>query len=63
MKFYCLWQRTSKRENDRILLNFQVPLNTRTNSNFGAFGGPGLHGPSGHYVGPQGCPSTRIVTK
>ena len=23
----------------------------------------GLHGPTGHYVGPRGCSSTRIVTK
>ena len=36
-----------------------------TNSNFEFLGGPwlGLDGPSGHYVGPHGRSSTRIVTK
>ena len=40
-------------------------LNSLNNSNSGAFGGPwpGLHGPSGHYMGPDGCSSTRNVTK
>ena len=46
-----------------------MSLNSLHNSNFGAFLGGGggawlgLHGPSGHYMGPHGCPSTRIVTK
>ena len=41
----------------------QVSLTSLCDSNFGAFGGP-WHGlPSGHYVGPHGCSSTRIVTK
>ena len=47
------------------LKNFQVPLNSLHNCNFGAFGGAtlGVHGPSSHYVGPHGRSSTRIVHK
>ena len=42
----------------RTLSATEPPTNT-------GFGGSwlGLHGPSGHYVGPHGCPSTCIVTK
>ena len=49
IKFYCLSARHLK----------------EGGGNFGAFGGPWhrLHRPSGHYVGPQGCSSTRIVTE
>ena len=43
----------------QIFENFQVPLNCL----FEAFGGPGLQGPSSHYVGPHGRSSTRIATK
>jgi hypothetical protein len=64
-KMYCCRQGTSKREKNRIFENFQVPLNSLSTSNLGAFGGPwlGLHGPSGHYLGPMGAQSTHIVTK
>ena len=42
-----------------------MSLNNLRNSNFGILGGPwhGLHRPRGHYMGPHGCSSTRIVTK
>ena len=45
--------------------SFQVSLNSPHNSNFGASEGPWhrVHRPSGHYAGPHGCSSTRIVTK
>ena len=46
--------------------NFQLPLNSQNNSTFwGLLRGPwlGLHGPSGHYVGPHEGSNTRIVTK
>ena len=44
------------------LCTHQVPLNRLQIGILGLSGG-GVHGPSGHYVGPYGCSSTRIVTK
>ena len=43
----------------------QMPLNHLQTAILKLLGGPwlGLYGPSGHYVGPHGCSSTRIVTK
>ena len=43
----------------------QMPLNHLQTAILKLLGGPwlGLHGPSGHYVGPPWCSSTRVVTK
>ena len=43
----------------------QMPLNRLQTAMLKLLRGPrlGLDGPSGHYVGPHGCSSTRIVTK
>ena len=42
-----------------------APQSTYAKIILGLLGGPWrrLDGPSGHYVGPHGCSSTRIVTK
>ena len=61
LTFHCLQQSTSKRAENPIIENFQVPLSSLRTSHFGAFGGPTAQ--AGHYVGPHGCLSTRIVTK
>ena len=47
------------------LCTHQRPLNHLQTAISKLLGGPwlGLDGPSGHYVGPHGCSSTRIVTK
>ena len=42
-----------------IFENLQRPKSKQ----FRGFWWAKLHGPSGHYVGPHGCLSTRIVTK
>ena len=43
----------------------QRPLDHLQTAILKLLGGPwlGLDGPSGHYMGPHGCSSTRIVTK
>ena len=47
------------------LCTHQRPLNRLQTAISKLLGGPwlGLDGPSGHYVGPHGCSSTRTVTK
>ena len=47
------------------LCTHQRPLNHLQTAILKLLGGPwlGVDGPSGHYVGPRGCSSTRIVTK
>ena len=47
------------------LCTHQMPLKHLRTAILKLLGGPwlGLDGPSGHYVGPQGRSSTRIVTK
>ena len=47
------------------LCTYQRPLNHLQTAILKLLGGPwlGLDGPSGHYVGPHGRSSTRIVTK
>ena len=49
----------------RSLCTHQRPLNHLQTAISGLLGGPwlGLYGLGGHYVGPHGCSSTRIVTK
>ena len=44
---------------------FSSVTNNLHNSTFGAFGVPmaRLHRPTGHYMGPHGCSSTRIVIR
>ena len=47
------------------LCTHQVPLKHLRTAMLRLLGGPwlGLHGLSGHYVGPHGCSNSRIVTK
>ena len=47
------------------LCTHQRPLNHQQTAILKLLGGPwlGLYGLGGHYVGPHGCSSTRIITK
>ena len=56
-------RRQKEFENSHTFKDLQVPLNSLNNKKFRGFRGLRLHGPSGQDVGPDGCLSTRIVTK
>ena len=64
-KFYCLWQGTSKMREGRPFLSCRGWKTASAGCAPAPLGDPppGLHRPSGHYVGCHGCSNTPIVTK